>query len=984
MKKRLLLLFCFVMIASSAFSQSYTVSGTVTGADNKEAITGATVSLSPGGYGTITGNTGEYTIKGVTKGNYTLKVDFIGFATYKSEITVNGDLKFDVALLSGNITTEVIEINRAIDRETPVAFTDIDQKTIEKRMQGQDAPLLLRNVPGFYAYSTDGVGNGEGKLLIRGFNQNYVQVLINGIPTNDPESNSVYWSNWGSVSANAQSIQIQRGAGSSLYGSGSFGGSFNIMTETPGLTRFLGLKGNIGDPKNTMYGVTLSSGLLGKFSGTLNIERKIGEGSRVSGRYEGLNYYLSLAFLPTASQTLKLVLHGAPQSHGYSYSNDIGYFKKFGYTANSAPFITRDIANQWDAKYGASPDFNSQYRSISDGVRELADDNFVNLSHNMFHKPQVELHWTYNLPDNSIFRATGFWSAGRGGGSSINSNGTVWGWKNGFGIGGLRVDTLTTNKYGSEGYINSFGVFDTVYSKTAYQRNSYSIHNQTGILASYEKSLSKDLRVTGGAEFRYWTADHPGYFTNMFGKTPNTSTKIYQRYALRDTAGKVTGATFNRQVYQGDINGPDYDWGPNVFGWKSDNDPTYRSQYRNYLGETPQMTIFAQGNYVIDKLNVMGSLQYVWYKYKLTENMPSENAIGQKLTIDEANALNLQNEGPVGDKFYMKGTDSRWYEFDLVRADRSRGFFQPKVGLNYNATQNLNIFANFSHVERFVDLGVYYNQGRINVDAEDEKSNQFELGLGWNSELFTSKLNGYYMLWDNKSASVQDQSKAGEPGYDRNGFKTELIGTSRHMGVELELGYSFNKILPWKGFGIKGAVSFMDNKWQSVLESVLRDPITQKLRAFNSGALNADGNVDTLFFNELEGTPVASGPQFMSSLSLTYDNYGVFGSFDASFFGKDYILDGGSYLAVNGNWIGLDSKGRELFQSEFDNQLPTRILFDLNLGYNFNFGKQLPLRGTITGQILNIFDTEYLASADRFGVIPGMKRAFRLNLSLGF
>ena len=979
MRKFHLLVLIILAFSAGAYAQSVKLYGTVVNSETRELISNATVELTPGQYRTTTDSKGNYEIKGISPSVYTITVNYVGYEKFSDNVDIKGDMVFNVFLVSGGLSTDVIEINRAVDRETPVAFTDIDQGTLEKRMQGQDAPLLLRNVPGFYAYSTDGVGNGEGKLLVRGFSQNYVQVLINGIPTNDPESNSVYWSNWGSVSANAQSIQIQRGAGSSLYGSGSFGGSFNILTETPGLNRFLGLKGNIGDPKNTMYGISLATGLMGKFSGTLNVERKISEGTRTSGRYEGLNYYLSAAFLPAANQTFKFVLHGAPQSHGYSYSNDVGYFKKFGFKANSAPLVSREVADLWDAKYGAQPDFTSKYRSISDGVRELADDNFVNLSHNMFHKPQVELHWTYNLKDNSTLRATGFWSAGRGGGSSINSNGTVWGYKNGFGVNGIRVDTLTTNYYGSEGYINSLGVFDTIYSKNAFQRNSYSIHNQTGILASYEKNFNNLFKLTGGAEFRYWTADHPGYFTNLFGKT-----NVTQRYALRDTAGRVTGATFSRNVYQGDINGPNYDWGFDVFGWKSDNDPTYRTQYRNYKGETPQLTLFTQGNWIYKNLNIMGSIQYVWYQYKLTESMPSENAIGQKLTIDQANSLNLQNEGPVGSKFYMKGTDNRWYEFDLVNESRSRGFLQPKVGFNFNATPNVNFFGNFAHVERFVDLGVYYNQGRVNTGANDEKSNQFELGVGWNSDLLNAKLNGYYMLWDNKSASIQDQSMAGQPGYDRNGFRTELIGTSKHMGLEFELGYSLNKLLPVKGFGVRGSLTLMDNKWQSVLSSVLTDPISGKRRAFNTGALDPNGNVDTLFFDELEGTPVASGPQFMSSLSLTYDHEGFFGSIDMSFFAKDYILDGASYMAVKGDWAGTDYKGRELFMNEYDNQLPTRMLFDANLGYNFNFGKKLPLRGTVVFQVLNIFDKEYFAAADRFGVIPGMKRSFRANVSLGW
>jgi len=980
-KIHLLVVLVVLSFSTVLHAQSVKLTGSVVNSETLEAISNATVELVPGQYKAVTDSKGLFEIKGISPATYTLIVNYIGFEKFSALVDIKSDMNYEVVLKSGGLSTEVIEINRAIDRETPVAFTDIDQNTIDKRMQGQDAPLLLRNVPGFYAYSTDGVGNGEGKLLIRGFNQNYVQVLINGIPTNDPESNSVYWSNWGSVSANAQSIQIQRGAGSSLYGSGSFGGSFNILTETPGLNRFIGLKGNIGDPKNTMYGITVGTGLLGKFSGTLNVERKIGEGSRTSGRYEGLNYYLSAAFLPAANQTFKLVLHGAPQSHGYSYSNDVGYFKKFGYVANSAPFISRDVANLWDAKYNAQPEATSQYRSITDGVRELVDDNFVNLSHNMFHKPQVELHWTYNLKDNSTIRATGFWSAGRGGGSSINSAGTVWGYKNkSVGYNGVRYDTLSVNKYGSEGYVNSLDVLENTYLRNAYQRNSYSIHNQSGILASYEKSFGKTFRLTGGAEFRYWTADHPGYFTNLFGKK-----NVIQSYAWRDTNGTIQSKTFARKVYQGDINGPNYDWGFDVFGWESDNDPTYNKQYRNYRGQTPQTTIFAQGNWNYKKLNIMGSLQYVWYQYKLTENMPSENAIGKMLSTTQISELGITQEGPgANNKFYMQDTSSRWFEFDLVNEKRSRGFLQPKVGFNFNATDNFNIFGNFAHVERFADLGVYYNQGRINNSAEDEKSNQFELGVGWNSELLTAKLNGYYMLWDNKAASIQDQSMAGQPGYDRNGFRTELIGTSRHMGAEFEIGYSLNKLLPVKGFGVRGSMTLMDNKWETVLDAVKIDPITGQRRVFNTSALDENGNKKPLYFDELEGTPVASGPQLMSSLSLTYDHQGFFGSVDMSYFAKDYILDGGSFMATSGDWVGYDGSGNPIFMSEFDDRLPTRFLFDANLGYNFNFGKKLPLKGTVVFQVLNIFDTEYFSSADRYGVIPGMKRSFRANISLGW
>lgn len=973
--KKLVMFLLLLGSAISAYAQNYSISGIVTVQKTNERASDVLIVLMPGEYSATSNSSGEYIITNVPEGKYVLKASLIGFNTYTADVTLNRDLRENnFSIESLGFITETIEVNRAVDRETPVAFTTINEKTLGQRRQGQDAPLLLRNVPGFYAYSPDGVGNGEGKLLIRGFNQNYVQVLVNGIPTNDPESNAVYWSNWGSVSANASSIQIQRGAGSSLYGSGAFGGSFNILTNSD-LNRFLGANLTVGDPKNSIYGVNLSSGLLkGKFAGSLNVERKISDGSRTSGRYEGLNYYTSISFYPSSSQSINVILHGAPQKHGYSWSNNIIYFKKYGYTANSAPLLPMSVVNMLpnNATTGAS-----NY-GINTDSRVLRDDDYVNLSHNFYHKPQLELHFNQLLKDNSTINATLFYSLGRGGGSSLTGTGTLFSISrntNAFAGTGFTLDTLKTNLYNGIGIIGDTATART-YLLNAQQRISYSFHRQFGILASYSKDFSKLFSITSGAEFRSWRADHPGQFTNLFGKTSSTVT-----YAAIDTSNKI--GTFSRKVYQGDLNGPQSDVG-NIFGWDLANDPTYRTQYRNYVGETPQFTLFTQGNVKFDNigLNLMGSIQYVWYKYKLTENMPSENAIGQQLTANQIATLGITQEGqgPNG-KFYMQGTNNKWYSFDLVNQDRSRGFLQPKVGFNWNATKNLNLFGNFAHVERFVDLGVYYNQGRVNPDAEDEKSNQFELGFGWTSGIFSAKLNGYYMLWDNRSSSLQDQSKAGTPGYDRNGFRTELIGTSKHMGTELEAGLSLNKWLPIKGLGLKGSMTYMNNKWQTVLDNVKFNPDGTR-RVFNANSLDANGNVVPLYFDQLEGTPVASGPQFMTSVSLTYDNYGFFASFDMSSFAKDYALDGGTYIATNSEFYGIAASGKELYKTQYEDKLPSRVIFDFNAGYNLNIKGYM--KGSISFQVLNLFDTEFLASSDRSGVIPGIERTYRLSLALGY
>jgi outer membrane receptor protein involved in Fe transport len=971
MVRRITILLLVALLPAMALAQSGQLRGRLIDASTKEPLVGATVALIGTKIGAVTDGSGNYSITGIPANRYTVRFAYVGYVSVQRTITV-GDaaMTLDAALDPTTIQTgEVVaEANRARERETPVAFSDVDAMAIEQKISGQDAPMLVQGVPGVYTYSPDGVANGEAKLFVRGFNQNYVQVLINGVPTNDPESNSVYWSNWGSVSSAASSIQIQRGAGSSLYGAGAFGGSFNIVTKDAPATSYFGARASFGDPMNTMYGAEINTGLIDNtFAGTLRVDRKIAEGSRTSGRYEGVNYYLSGAWYIDAQQSLKLVLHGAPQEHGYSFSQHIAYFQKYGYDANPANFLPRNVVEQLPANATTGqPSYG-----LLDDSRELVDPNYVNLAHNMFHKPQLELHYRYDIDPTSSLGVTGFYSMGRGGGSSMNSTGTLF-----------SVNSRTgavTDKYGEGGVLTDVDTARVVYLGPAYQRNSYSLHNQTGILTNYDFMPREDLKLTVGGEFRYWWADHPGHYTNLFGKQFITA----QSYQRRDTNGVIMSNTFRRRTYQGDLNGPESDiW--NVFGWDmaGDKDPGYTTQYRNYLGETPQFTLFAQGNWAVEKFNFLATLQYVWYQYKLTENMPSENGIGRQLNSAELASIDTV-EGPYGNgKFLMKENSStRWYTFDLVRATRTRGFFQPKVGVNYNVTDNVNVFANYAHVERFVDLSIYYNQGLVNPAAEDEKSNQFELGTGWTSEQYRAKVNGYWMQWDNKSARIQDVTKAGEPGYDRNGFRTELVGTSRHMGLEVETSVNLGKIftdLPLEGLTFTATGSFMDNDWTKVLDQVKtsKDAAGNTIRnPFNTSALNAAGAVDTLYFDELEGTPVASGPQTMLSFALQYDQGMFFAGLGTMFFAKHFALDGASYLAVDGSFTSPTT-----FSTIYGNRLPERWVWNFNVGARVDFGM---LKGTASLQVLNLFDTEFLEDADRFGVIPGLKRAVRFNVSLG-
>ncbi len=961
-------------VAGSVLAQTGTINGQATDQDTKQPLPGANAVLVGTSFGSSSDANGNFSIKNIPTGLYTLRVSFLGYVRQDRSVTVrDGEMTIYVALTQTTLQggEVIVEVNRAKERQTPVAFTDIGKEQIDERIHGQDAPLLLKGTPGLYAFSTDGVGNGESKLFVRGFNQNYVQVLINGVPTNDPESNSVYWSNWGSVSSSAASVQVQRGAGSSLYGAGSFGGSFNIVTGTPRPQAFYGVNLNLGSPLNTLYGIDLSSGLIDNtYAVSFRFDRKLGEGNRLGARYDGYNYYFSGSLYFNNEQSLKIVLHGAPQEHGYSFSNDISYFKYFDYKANSAPWLWTDAINKLPASASGKANYG-----LSDGIRELIAADYITLAHNHFHKPQLELHYSHDLGNESALRATFFYSTGRGGGSSLNSAGTP---------SNIQRDP--------DGSIRDTAIIKNVYLRTvatgttnAYQRDSYSLHQQGGILANYETRLSEDMKVTLGGEFRSWTADHPGHFTNLYGQSFLSA----QQYGRVDTNGALMGTTFRRRTFEGDVSQTN-DVG--LFGWDmTDDGGTYKSQYRNYRGETPQLTFFANGEYRIGQLSLVGTVQYVWYKYSLIENMPSENAIGRRLSFAQIAALGLiqkgtttggKDEGQMGGKFYMKemssttlpGTVSNWYEFDLVNTSRSRGFLQPKFGANYNIDENLNVFGNFSHVERFVDLGVYYNQGRINEKANDEKSDQFELGIGWTSADLNAKLNAYSMTWDNKSARIQDISQAGQPGFDRNGFRTILVGKSSNKGIEFEANARLE--IPLGRLEMRGSATLSENKWTDVLEEVKRDPSTGVRQIFNAGGRNAAGTIDTVFIDELVGTRVGGPPQTMFSLGLTYKVGDLFVGVDGNHYASHYGLDGDTYARVDGSW----DAAKTVFTYIVDQKLADRWVWDAQAGYRYSF---MGMRGIVSAQILNIFDTKFLADIDNFGVIPGNLRSYRFNVNIG-
>lgn len=985
MKFAIRLLLTMSLFTSALFAQGV-IRGTVTDA-SKQPIPAVNVSVSGTNKGAVTDANGEFSIA-VDNGSYTLKASALGYATQQKTVVINGgdaSVRFSLSESAIQVGEVVVEVNRAKERETPVAFSNISSQEINQKLHSQDAPLLLKGTPGVFSYSTDGVGNGEAVMFVRGFNQNRVQVMINGVPTNDPESNAVFWSNWGAVSSSAANIQVQRGAGSSLYGSGSFGGSFNIITQEVPSKFGAELHASLGSPSLMLIGGSVQTGILGDnlAAFSLRTDYKTGDGNRIGGYYQGVNYYSTLAFYPDTKSSLKVVLHGGPQEHSYSFNAPMAYFKRYGFEANPANFLPIDVLTQ---KVGTKT-LEDSLRLTGDS-RLLRNSKYLGLAHNFYHKPQLEFHYNRDIDEKNSVNGTVFYSVGRGGGSSVNftpgyslTNATFGADTNGYFLGSSAYQNLSTEDGSIKTDAAAANFVASRFLRNAYQKISYSLHRQWGLIGSWESKINDDLKIVAGGEYRDWYADHPGHFTNLYGKSFVNA----QSYGFK-VNGKYK-STFSRRAYQGDMDfGGSDKVDVNYFnpfaGYELvDDGGTYNTQYRNYVGQTKQGTVFIQANYkATTDLTVLGSLQYAFYNYHLTENMPSESAIA-----DSGAAPSTLREGLAPDGyFYMASfanasatTPNAWYRFKLIDQTRSRGFFQPKIGLNYNLNENINVFGNVSHVERLVDLGVWYNSGNPNPNASDEKSNQYELGAAFKNEMLFAQLNLYMMTWDNKAASITDVSKAGEAGFDRNGNHYELVGSSKNQGIEFEAKYRLDEIIDMAGFTFNMSFTAMDNKWTKVLDEVKKDA-AGKRRAFDNAALTAAGTVDTLFFDELEGTPNASTPFTLLSYGLSYNNDDWFASVNAQTMMNNYALDGGSYVVVDGSFDASTPLAK--FVPKYDNKLPSATVFDIQAGLYYQIA-QAKVR--VSAQVQNVFGTEFLVSANRSGVLPGIQRTFSLNMAVG-
>jgi len=149
-----------------------------------------------------------------------------------------------------------------VDADSPITHSNVSKEELAKRNLGQDIPILLNYLPSVVTTSDAGAGVGYTGIRVRGTDATRVNVTINGIPYNDPESQGTFWVNLGDFASSTESLQLQRGVGTSTNGSGAFGASLNLLTDASSEEANAEISNSFGSFNTRKHTVKMSTGLL--------------------------------------------------------------------------------------------------------------------------------------------------------------------------------------------------------------------------------------------------------------------------------------------------------------------------------------------------------------------------------------------------------------------------------------------------------------------------------------------------------------------------------------------------------------------------------------------------------------------------------------------------------------------------------------------------------------------------------------------------
>ncbi|MEN8224659.1 MAG: TonB-dependent receptor [Bacteroidota bacterium] len=471
----------FVLALSFTITQlsgQGTLTGTILDKITGEALYGVNISKQEKLVGTSTNTMGTFSLQ-LSPGSHEIKISMLGYATMIQEVSIKDQELFDLGRIF--LTPEIIGLSEitvissvAVDRKSPLSVSTINAETIETRLGDEPLPEVMKMVPGVYATRTGG-GSGDAAVNIRGFKQENLTLLLNGVPISSVENGLVYWNNWLGLADATAHIQVQRGLSASPAAMNSVGGSINIITRTTEQES----GGSIGYAL-TSYGNSkfnfnyntgkLDNGMAVSFRGS----HVRGPGYVDATDVNGWGYFLSIAKEFNDKHKLVFIGLGNPEVHGQ---------RNF--------MLTQQEIDKHGLRY------NKDWGVYKGEVN--------NSSENFYHKPHLSLNHYWQVSERSLIATAAYFSYGYGGGKwsdNFMTNKSIWDYRGP--IGQINWDAIYENNANhTDTFTLATGESVSGFSKNI-QTDFLASHIWTGLLSTFDHEFSDHFKLSSGIHYRYF------------------------------------------------------------------------------------------------------------------------------------------------------------------------------------------------------------------------------------------------------------------------------------------------------------------------------------------------------------------------------------------------------------------------------------------------------------------------------------------------
>jgi iron complex outermembrane receptor protein len=266
--------------------------------------------------------------------SFFLLISFFSFSQEKQQDTTKVNQLDEVLVSAVRVTSK-----------TPVSFSNLDKKDIKSRNLGQDIPILMNYLPSVVTTSDAGNGVGYTGIRVRGSDATRVNITINGIPYNDSESHGTYWVNMPDFASSVESLQLQRGVGTSTNGAGAFGASLNMLTDSYSDKATGEISNSFGSFNTQKHTVKFSTGLMNnhfEIAGRLSTLKSEGYVDRASSDLK--SYFLQGTYVGKTTLIKALAFGGKEKTYQAWYGLDKATLES-DRTFNYAGMFTDEFGN---------------------------------------------------------------------------------------------------------------------------------------------------------------------------------------------------------------------------------------------------------------------------------------------------------------------------------------------------------------------------------------------------------------------------------------------------------------------------------------------------------------------------------------------------------------------------------------------------------------------------------------------------------------